>query len=210
MELRRSAAATLFVGGAILPVAAAARLWGIGFCLPHPRCRPDEDAISAIAGGLRAGDLNPHVFNYPALFMLAVATVLLTLPTAERVLHKAMPFHFRPLLAGVSTTTTNYMVARLLSAAAGIASVWVIFRIAVHLFDRTAAVAAAALLALVFLHVRDSHYGVTDVPMTFMVLVAFLSIVRLSESGARRDLAIAGLTSGLATSALEALTFRRY
>ena len=91
MEPRQRAAATLFVSGAILPVAAAARLWGIGFCLPHPHCRPDEDAISAIAGGLRGGDLNPHVFNYPALFMLAVATVLLILPSAERLLHKVMP-----------------------------------------------------------------------------------------------------------------------
>jgi hypothetical protein len=97
-----------------------------------PHCRPDEDAISAIAGGLHGGDLNPHVFNYPALFMLAVATVLLTLPSAERLLHKAMPFHFRSLLGQASTTTTNYMVARLLSAAAGISSVWVIFRIALR------------------------------------------------------------------------------
>ncbi len=200
MKPRRPAAATLFVGGVILPVAAAARLWGICFCLPHPHCRPDEDAISAIAGSLRAGDLNPHVFNYPALFMLAVAAVLLMLPSVERLLHKVMPFHFRSLLDGVGTTTKNYMVARLLSAAAGIASVWVIFRIALRLFDRTAALAAAALLALAFLHVRDSHYGVTDVPMTFIVLIAFHYVVRLSESGARRDLAIAGLTAGLATS----------
>jgi len=197
---RQPAAATLFVCGAILPVAAAVRLWGIRFCLPHPHCRPDEDAISAIAGGFRGGDLNPHVFNYPALFMLAVAAVVLALLGVERLLHKAMPFHFRPLLGDASTTTTNYMVARLLSAAAGIASVWVIFRIALRLFDRTTAVAAAVLLALAFLHVRDSHFGVTDVPMTFMVLVGFLYVVRLSESGARSDLAIAGLTAGLATS----------
>ena len=47
---------------------------------------------------------------------------------------------------------------------------------------------------------RDSHFGVTDVPMTFMVLVAFLFIVRLSESGAARDLIAAGVTAGLATS----------
>jgi hypothetical protein len=200
MPPRQRAAATVLVGGAILPVAAAARLWGIGFCLPHNHCRPDEDAISAIAGGLRWGDLNPHIFNYPALFMLAVATVLFTLRGVERLLHKAMPFHFRSLLDQADGTTINYMVARLLSAAAGIASVWVIFRIALRLFDRTTALAAAALLALAYLHVRDSHYGVTDVPMTFMVLIAFLYVVRLSESGARRDLVMAGLTAGLATS----------
>jgi dolichyl-phosphate-mannose-protein mannosyltransferase len=200
MEPRQRAAATVFVSAVILPVAAAARLWGIRFCVPHPQCRPDEDAISAIAGAFRGGDLNPHVFNYPALFMLAVAAVLVILSNGERLLHKAMPFHFRSLLDQASMTTINYMVARLLSAAAGIASVWVIFRIALRLFDRTAALAAAALLALAFLHVRDSHYGVTDVPMTFMVLITFLYVVRLSESGARKDLVMAALTAGLATS----------
>jgi hypothetical protein len=66
MPPRQRAAATLLVGGVILPVAAVARLWGIWFCLPHNHCRPDEDAISAIAGAFRWGDLNPHVFNYPA------------------------------------------------------------------------------------------------------------------------------------------------
>ena len=116
-------------------MAAAVRLWGIDFCLPHPRCRPDEDAISAIAGGLRGGDFNPHVFNYPALFMIAVAIVIWMLPTAERLLHKIAPFHFGPLLAGASTTSINYMVARLL-ARRRVASVWLIFRIAMRLFDR--------------------------------------------------------------------------
>jgi len=70
MKLSRGSGAALFVAGVTLPIAAVARLWAIDFCLPHPRCRPDEDAISAIAGGLRLGDLNPDVFNYPALFML--------------------------------------------------------------------------------------------------------------------------------------------
>ena len=198
MEDRRRTVATLFVLAIVLPAAAASRLWGIGFCNPHPHCRPDEDAIAAIAGGFAGGWMNPHVYNYPALFMLAVAAGLRILPGAERLLHKITPFHFDPLL-GTITQSTKYMVARWLSAVAGIASVWLLFRIGLRLFDRTAAIAASALLALAFLHVRDSHYGVTDVPMAFMVLVAFLCAVRLAESGARRDLVMAGITAGLAT-----------
>lgn len=200
MRDRPRTVATLFVLAVVLPAAAWARLWGIGFCNPHPECRPDENSVAAIVGAFHDGWMNPHVFNYPALFMLAVAAVLRALPGAEQMLHKAMPFHFRPLLEGIPTTTKYYMVARLLSAAAGIASVWLIFRIGLRLFDRTAAIAASAVLALAFLHVRDSHYGVTDVSMAFMVLVAFLYAVRLSASGARRDLVIAGITAGLATS----------
>jgi hypothetical protein len=108
--------ATLFVLAVVLPGAAWARLWGIGFCNPHPACRPDENAIAAIVGAFYGGWMNPHVFNYPALYMLAVAGILRALPVAERMLHKAMPFHFGPLLERISTTQL-YMVARLLSAA---------------------------------------------------------------------------------------------
>ena len=123
----------------------------------------------AIAGAFRTGHFEPGAFNYPALFMLTVAAVM-HLPTiGERLLHKITPFHFSPLLSDEVTTATYTLTARGLSAAAGIASVWIVFRLGLRLFDRAAAVAGASLLALAFLHVRDSHYGVTDVPMSFMV-----------------------------------------
>lgn len=189
----------MFVFAVVLPVAAVARVWALTFGLPHPHSRPDEDAISAIVGAFRTGHFEPPAFNYPALFMLAVAGLLRLAPYIERLLHKLLPFHFDAQLDGLSWPIKNYMAARILSAAAGIASVWVVFRIALRPFERTAAVAAASLLvALAFLHVRDSHYGVTDVPMAFMVLVAFLCAVRLSQSGTRSDLVIAGVAAGLA------------
>lgn len=198
MSGRPRTSAALFVAAFVLPVGAVARLWALNFGLPHPHCRPDEDAISAIVGAFRTGNFEPEAFNYPALFMLAVAALLRLAPYVERLLHKLMPFHFHAVLDGLSWTVKNYMAARLLSAAAGIASIWVLFRIALRLFDRRAAVAAASLLALAFLHVRDSHYGVTDVAMSFMVLVAFLCAVRLSQSGTRKDLILAGIAAGLA------------
>jgi hypothetical protein len=194
------ASAALFVAAVVLPAAALSRLWAIGFCLPHPHCRPDEDAIQAIAGAFRVGHFNPEAFNYPALFMLAVAGSLRLLPIGERVLHKIAPIHFDPLLSDGVSTTQYTLTARGLSAAAGVASVWLVFRAGLRLFDRAAAVAGASLLALAFLHVRDSHFGVTDVPMTFMVLVAFLGAVRLSHSGARKDLVLAAIAAGLAAS----------
>lgn len=166
---------------AILVVAAVARLWGIHFGLPHLNARPDEGTIVSIAGGMYHGDLNPHFFNYPALFMTAVAAVLSLLPD-------------------LSGTTMPYTIARYLSAGAGIASVLVLFRIGQRLFGHAAGLAAAALLAVAFLHVRDSHFGVTDVPMTFLALVAFFYILRVSESAREKDVIIAGVASGLATS----------
>ncbi len=180
---------------AILAVAAVARLSGINFGLPHLNTRPDEGGIAAIVGGMFDGHLNPGSFNYPALFMMTVAAVLRILDTVGRLLQ------YFPVEWSLSIgPTTPYRIARHLSATAGIASVLVLFRIGHRLFGRATALAGAALLSLAFLHVRDSHFGVTDVPMTFMVLAAFFFVVRLSESGARRDLIVAGVASGLAVS----------
>src|SRR6185436_14748101 len=133
MSRRRTHA--LFVAAVVLPIAALSRLWAIDFCLPHPHCRPDEDAIMAIAGAYRVGDFRPGIFTYPALFMLAVAAAMRALPIVERLLHKLMPFHFAPLLNDGVTTRQYALTARALSAAAGIASVWLIFRVGLRLFD---------------------------------------------------------------------------
>ena len=83
------ASAALFVALVVLPIAALSRLWAIDFCLPHPHCRPDEDAIQAIAGAFRIGHFNPEAFNYPALFMLTVAAVMRLLPIGERLLQSS-------------------------------------------------------------------------------------------------------------------------
>lgn len=182
---------------AILGAAAVARFWGLTFGLPHPAARPDEEAVSAMAGGYYLGYFEQTDFTYPPLFILAVAA---TLWFVFRALPAKLPrLNIRLGLADPSTSAQR-IVARVLSAAAGVVSVWLLFRIGARLFGRPAAFVAAAFLALAFLHVRDSHFGVTDVPMTCMVLVGFLAIVKLSESGSRRDLVGAGILTGLAVA----------
>lgn len=182
---------------AIIAVAAVTRLIGLQFGLPHPLCRPDETSIGSVATSFYHGDLNPHFFNYPPLFMLAVALCLLAWLGIGRTLGYLKD---ADAANGLITTTSVHRIARFLSAASGIASVALVFRIAGRLFDRTTALVAAAFLALAFLHVRDSHFGVTDIPATFMALLAFLFIVRFDESFAVRDVAAAALASGLATA----------
>ncbi len=90
--------------------------------------------------------------------------------------------------------------ARLLSATAGLATVWAVFRVGQRLFGRATALVSAAFLAVAFLHVRDSHFGVTDVAATFVAVAAFLFVVRLAASGRLTDLIAAAVASGLATS----------
>ncbi len=182
---------------AILVVAALVRLIGIRFGLPHPQCRPDETSIVAVTNGFYLGDLNPNFFYYPAFFMMALAGVLLAWLWLGRVLGYVDGAAGMDALMTAATVT---LAARLLSAAAGVATVWMIYGVAKRLFDRTTALVSAVFLALAFLHVRDSHFGVTDVAATFLGVVSFYWTVRLADGGRLRDLVIAGLAAGLATS----------
>src|SRR5438309_2327374 len=92
------------------------------------------------------------------------------------------------------------MIARVLSAVIGTATVVVVYQIANRLFDRLAAGVAAFFLALAFLHVRESHFGTIDVSMTFCVALSFLFLVAGVVDDRRAAFAWAGAAAGAGAS----------
>jgi hypothetical protein len=184
---------------AILVVAALARFWAIDFCLPAPVCRPDEEAVVSIATSVFARDFHPHFFDWPTLFMYAVAAGTVIFFKIGLWLHWFRgEWHFLQTISDFPASV--FLTARLLSATAGVASVWLVYRIGLRLWTERTAFVASAFLALAFLHVRDSHFGVTDVTATSFVLAALLYLIRFDRSSATRDLVVAAIWAGLATS----------
>jgi YYY domain-containing protein len=90
------------------------------------------------------------------------------------------------------------LAGRVLSALAGVLTVWALFRLAARLFGRPAGVLAAAFLAVCPLHVQCSHFLATDVMLTLLVVLALHACVDLAERGRRRDALAAGILVGLA------------
>lgn len=56
-----------------ITLGAAWRVWAIDFGLPRPEARRDESELLEKALGVVRGDLNPHFFNYPSLFIYVLA-----------------------------------------------------------------------------------------------------------------------------------------
>ena len=182
---------------AILLTALGVRLWGITFGLPLVMARPDELAVLFTAVRMHGGDANPRFFDYPALYIYVLAglfSVYYGIQLLRGRVSNPPEFvtsfrdHFEPF----------FLIARTTTALLGTATVYLCYRVALPLFGRTAALASALFLALAFLHVRDSHYGTTDVPMTFFVMAAMLAVVRLHETRAPRDAWLAGALAGCA------------
>jgi 4-amino-4-deoxy-L-arabinose transferase-like glycosyltransferase len=186
---------TLFV--VIVACGAFLRLWGLQFGLPHPLARPDEEVIVDAALGILR-DPNPHFFDWPTLFVYLTGAAYAVLFAVERALGGAIT---GAAVAKAAFEPVLHVIARALSVSAGIATIAVLCGAAREIFSRRVALLAAAFLAVAFLHVRDSHFGVTDVPATFFAVCAFWAGLRCATSGVTIGrAAIAGALCGLAAS----------
>lgn len=168
-------------------LAVAVRLHGIEFGLPHTLARPDEARIVADATRTLEGSWSPRSYAYPPLFAKVSAAVRWG---AGRVLGTPDD--------PVAEIRRSYLASRVLSVLAGVASVGLVFCLGRAVGSVGTGLVAAFLLALMPLHVRDSHFGVTDVSMTFGVALALLFALRLGRAPTRRTAFLAGAAVGLA------------
>ncbi len=178
--------------GSVLLTAAVLRFWGVAQGLPLA-LGPDEPIIIERAVQmLKTGDYHPHFFGYPTFTIylhLAVATLRFIWGAASGLWGS---------LAEVSAADF-YLWSRVVTAALGTATVVLVYQIGMRWGTRHALL-AAALLALMPHHVRESHFATTDVPMTFFATLAFLLALEAHERGKLGRFVGAGIAAGLATS----------
>jgi 4-amino-4-deoxy-L-arabinose transferase-like glycosyltransferase len=189
------------IGALILALAVAAilRVWGINFGLPNVLAHPDESRVAHTAVGFLSGALHPGFFNYPTLFMYVTGAL-----DAVYCVSRVAVGSFPSLEACAASWPTDwepfFLIPRVLSAAAGVATVAILFVLLRRLVDEAAGVAGAMLLAVSFLHARDSHFGVTDISMTFLLVASVALLLRAHDGRALHGFARAGLVGGLAAS----------
>ena len=182
---------------AIVMVGLAVRLWGLTFGLPLVYARPDELLLIGKVVEFFRGDPNPHFFEYPTLYLYTIAGVYAI-------------YYGWGLIGGRFTDAPHFLatfkthhepfflIPRAMSALLGAATVWLVHAVATPLFGRAVGVVSAFFMAIAFLHVRDSHYATTDVPMVFFVMCAMLAIVRLHLDRRSSDAYLAGVLAGVA------------
>ncbi len=185
---------------AILGVAFGLRWGGMGWGLPFA-FQPEESSIYvrwAMEVALH-DQWNPQYFQNPSLLIYLFGVQFMGLFAVARVLQMGQdPGDLYMMFRGEQDLF--YGLARLDSVLFGVATVFVVYLLARRLWGERAGLIAAALLAVNFLHVRNSQYAVNDVPSTFFLLLSFYYAVRVSEKGSLRHYLLAGLMAGLAAS----------
>ena len=159
------------------------RLWGINFGLPA-LYRPDEDVTVGRAMGILHGIVDPHFADWPHLYFYLAAAWL-------------APFH---LLGLVSDQASAYLGVRVLDAILGSLTVLVVFEFGRHAYGRLAGFLAAAALTVAFLHVRDSHFAMLDIPLGLAITVGLYVAYRTMTMSGVRPLLLNGVSLGIATS----------
>lgn len=176
----------------VLAVAATLRFWALGHGIPFAVGIDEPEIATRVVRMMKTGDFNPHFFDYGGALIylhLVVACV-------------------RFLVGAVQGAWTSldqvgagdfYLWGRAVTAGLGVATVWIVWAVGTRWGARHALL-AAGLMAVMPNHVRESHYMLADVPVTFFTALTFLLALRASESGRLGAYAWAGAAAGLAAA----------
>lgn len=183
--------------GFIILVGLVARFTGIAFGLPHTMCRPDEATIIDTAWNVFSGDPNPHFFYYPSLYIYLLAG-------AFSIRHLLLLLTGTPssdILAAIPADPSSlFLIARSISALFGAATPVFVYLITRKLWGKTTALIAALFASLCYLHVRESHFGTTDITAAFFTVGSVFFILDAFEQRRPRDYIRAGLFAGMAAA----------
>lgn len=176
----------------IVAIGLGLRTWNLDAGVPYAVGVDEPQVANRALRMMQTGDFHPHFFDYPSLYIYvqlcaAIGTFLVG----------AMAGQY-PSLASF-TAADFYPVARLVTAVFGVATVVLTLRIGER-YDPRVALGGGLLLAVMPLHVRESHFVLTDVPMTFFVTLTLLAALRAAERPSARRFAAAGLAAGLAAA----------
>src|SRR5215510_2987789 len=140
----------------ILVLALAVRLLGINYGLPYVYYS-DEAVLVNPAAAFGTGDLNPHFFIYPSLYMYVLSCIY------------GLTYTFGWLIGVFSSiddfvrlffndATFFYLPGRLIAAFSGIGTVVLVYIFGQRAYDQRVGLVAAAFLAFSVMHVEYSHY----------------------------------------------------
>ncbi len=173
----------------VLIVAALLRFWGLNNGIPFAVGVDEPEIMARVVAMLKTGNFNPHFFDYPGL------TFYMQVPIAiARFLLGAIVGRWQSL--DQVDTGDFYLWARALTAALGVATVFLTYQIGMRWGARHALL-GAGLLAVLPMHVRESHFVLADVPATFFATLTLLLSLIAHEKGNARAFMWAGAAAGL-------------
>jgi 4-amino-4-deoxy-L-arabinose transferase-like glycosyltransferase len=181
--------------------ALALRLWGISGGLPWVDHPDEPNPVGYVAEMLRTGDLNPHAFQKPSLYvyLLLVATRAGYLVGGNAGAPATLDSDL--ITTHIYTTVPEiFLWGRILTATLGALTALAALLIGSRRFGALAGALAALWLGLARFHLQHSQYVTTDVASGLLVLLAFAASLAVAHGGGWRAYLLAGALAGLSAS----------
>jgi hypothetical protein len=181
--------------GIVLAVAFGLRLWGIGQGLPYVYDVDEYGHFVPEAVRMFGHGLNPHYFvNPPALTYLLHVVFGVWFDVLRSSSHASIAREF------ALHPERFFLLARVVVALLGTASVWLLYLLGARLFDRATGLLASALMAVAFLPVFYGHLALNDVPTLVGLTLSLLGTAGVLRRGRTIDYLLAGAGLGLAAA----------
>ena len=144
------------------------RLWGLAFGFPAEH--PDEIFLVVYPLNFFSGDLNPHSFHKPTFHFYLLGLLYAGYFLVGKVLGRDWTASEFAAYHTFFDTDSLLLLARLASVILSSLTIWGVYRLAKRVGGEGAALAAAGLLAVSVLHVRQTPLAAVDVPLAFWVV----------------------------------------
>jgi 4-amino-4-deoxy-L-arabinose transferase-like glycosyltransferase len=176
----------------VVLLGAVLRFTALGQGIPFALGVDEPEIIERSVRMMKTGDFHPHFFDYPGLYIYiqfvtaCVRFVVGGIGGLWANLNQAPPSEF-------------YLWGRAVSALFGTLTVVLVYRAGRRISELTGLL-AAAIFAVQSMHVRESHFVLTDVPTTFFVTLAWVLALRAHVRHTVQAFAWAGVAVGLAAA----------
>jgi len=184
--------------GGILVLGAFLRFWGMDWGLPF-EYQSEEYRVIKYALQMGGGDLNPHFFEYPTLylyFMLAVFGGYFIFGWVFGIFPNVESF----ALQYVRDPSCFHLLGRFFESFFGLGVIFLTYIIGKRIFSSKIGLLAALIVAILTEFVNKGHFAKGDMAAIFLGLCFFLLCVEILEKGDRKYYIAAGAVFGLAIS----------
>ena len=151
------------------------RFWGIGYGLPL-FLNIDEPATVSTALSIKH-QVNPGRFDWPHLFFYINAGFIFLYSLVRPVL--SLLFGFEDMFYSIQAT---FVVTRFSSVLFGALTVIPCYLFAKEIFNKHIGYVTAIMVAVLPVHVYESHFAKPDIFITFFTAIALIFIYRISQA----------------------------
>lgn len=170
------------------------RFAGIWYGLPL-QLNIDEPALVSTVFGLN-NNLNPKHFDWPHLHFYINAIFYALFSVTRKILDILME-----LPAIWYSPAPFFLVSRLITIIFAILTIPAVYVLTQDLWNKkNVSILAAFIIAILPIHVVESHWAKTDVPQTFFTTLSLIAIWRVSKDSSIRNFVISGILIGLTAS----------